>query len=87
MICICTGVVPRTFIGALLLSWMVFPAKALTSLLFWVLKLTPLSALASPLRVQQQCQYLIRFALLFINIAALSKFRQAFVLAQTLTLV
>ena len=31
--------------------------------------------------MQQQCQYLTRFAMLFLNIAALSKFRQSFVFA------
>ena len=37
--------------------------------------------ISGAIHLQQQCQYLIRFAMLFLNIAALSKFRQSFVFA------
>eukprot|EP00484_Ammonia_sp_Unknown_P007742 CAMPEP_0197076046 /NCGR_PEP_ID=MMETSP1384-20130603/211916_1 /TAXON_ID=29189 /ORGANISM="Ammonia sp." /LENGTH=1065 /DNA_ID=CAMNT_0042514895 /DNA_START=188 /DNA_END=3385 /DNA_ORIENTATION=- len=70
------GVVPRTFIGAFVLSLMVWPWK------FFVTFIVPLFfAVSSEIHLQQQCQYLIRFALLFLNIVALSKFRQSFIYA------
>eukprot|EP00485_Elphidium_margaritaceum_P000933 CAMPEP_0202693892 /NCGR_PEP_ID=MMETSP1385-20130828/7898_1 /ASSEMBLY_ACC=CAM_ASM_000861 /TAXON_ID=933848 /ORGANISM="Elphidium margaritaceum" /LENGTH=1009 /DNA_ID=CAMNT_0049349645 /DNA_START=585 /DNA_END=3614 /DNA_ORIENTATION=+ len=70
------GVVPRTFIGALLLSLMIWPWK------FIVTYVIPIFvSISSTLHLQQQCQYLTRFALLFLNIAALSKFRQSFIYA------
>eukprot|EP01083_Nonionella_stella_P065236 170736_1 len=57
-----------TFAAAKLISMMIFPFKFI--------------ALFIPsIHLQQQCQYLIRFALLFLNIVALSKFRQSFVLS------
>jgi len=70
------GVVPRSFIGALVLSVMVYPWKLIT--IFILPFFLPISG---AIHIQQQCQYLIRFSLLFLNIAALSKFRQSFVFA------
>lgn len=72
------GVVPRTFIGALVLSLMVWPWK------FIVTFILPFFLSMKDIHLQVQCQYLIRFALLFINIAALSKFRQSFIYAHFL---
>lgn len=54
---------------------MVWPWK------FIVTFILPIIINMRDVHLQVQCQYLIRFALLFINIAALSKFRQSFIYA------
>eukprot|EP01084_Bolivina_argentea_P089486 161468_1 len=64
------GVVPRTFIGSLVLSLMVQPFKLMMQTIF------PL--LFSSFKLKMYCQHLIRMSLLSINIMSLSYFRKSF---------